>query len=719
MSALTLVGVLSSKKFHDKDSGWLVGKLDTADTVVGEMLNPQIGCRYTFTGEWTTHSTFGRQFKFSDFEAELPTTKGAIAQYLSENLIGVGPVTATALVDRYGEHTLAMMREEPLLVSVETGLSEEKTEKWAEALQRIESTEKMQVALRELFGTVPGARRIINSVIRTYGSNALDAIKQNPYQLIKDIRGVGWDTADKIGLEVGIAVNSPDRILAASRHLLLTAAQGDGHTCLPGMELLEKVIDLVALDVQVVVPVLQDAMNSSELVLDPSDLRRVALPHLHDHERFISERIGQLVSQDEKANAEDVEVDTTGLAEDQTAALKSVLTTRVFALTGGPGTGKTFLIKRIISSYLGKRVVLCAPTGRAAKRIEEQTGYRAATIHRLLEYKVQGNGMVFMRNERSPLRADVLVVDECSMVDVWLMDSLLRAVDPRRTRLILVGDIHQLPSIGPGNVLGDVLRSNRVPSAELTEIKRQDADCTIPTHCASIRNGDATGLTQRRTEGDYFFVAAGSEDLVMERVLEIVQQRLPQKYGFDSLNDVMVINPRRTKVKLSCEQMNPLLQDALNTNGVGFENYPFKIGDRVVQTVNDYSHEVMNGDIGRVKEINPNDKILVVQFEAPEREVVIGWKQHSMDLAYALTVHKCQGSEFPAIVVPIHPSMGAAVLQRNLLYTAISRAQKLCIVVGDPGEVSRTVRRNSQANRHSRLAEFLEATAATVEGVTE
>nr|BDD45323.1 hypothetical protein 1 [Elusimicrobiota bacterium] len=393
------------------------------------------------------------------------------------------------------------------------------------------------------------------------------------------------------------------------------------------------------------------------------------------------------------------------LASDQIEAFKLAVHSNIMILTGGPGTGKTVLVKTIVENYKneGLDVVLAAPTGKAGKRLYETTGYMASTIHMLLEPKKAKKGFYFTRNKENPIEADVIVLDELSMIDVSLMASFIDAVKPT-TRLIFVGDSDQLPSVGPGNVLKDLISSKMIPTAELTIIKRQD-EGLIVKNCHNIKNGKDI-VCEDSVNRDFIFVPRDTQQSICSAIVEIVANRLPNKHNVDPVKDVQVISALREKTDLSCRALNSVLQTKLNKNPK-IEGIKYKVGDKVIQTKNEYDKDIINGDIGYIRSINLDEKLIYVDFENPERKAKIPINDNNLELAYCCTCHKYQGSEAPIIVIPIHKCFGPLIMQRNWLYTAISRAKKLCILVGQRDEVPKIIKRNHQQRRFTHLERFL------------
>lgn len=690
-----LQGVLSTIKFHQ--ANFLIGVLDDGTTVKGNMLSPQVGLEYTFRGRRERHPRWGEQFAFTDYRVSYPTDLDAIRSYLMENCKWIGPEISRRLVNAYGKETLAVCKADPGRVAIEIpGITLRRAQEIAAMLRNNEANENLQLALKDLLGGTKVTRRALNQILEKWGQDAPALIRENPYALIEAIDGIGFLTADDVARKIGYDFSSAPRIRAGVIHTLKEQAFGQGHTCLPRAKLLAEAEAILAVPSERIAAEL-GPLEKDGLVVSVDGF--VYLKSYHDDEKLIAEKLKILARQTLPPGQPDFE----GLAGDQKEALSNAVASGVFILTGAPGTGKTFTIKRIIGSFPEARVALAAPTGKAAKRIYEQSGRLAVTIHKLLEPQMVGDRFVFTRNAENPIEADLIVLDEVSMVDTPLMARFLEAVAPG-TRLMLVGDTYQLPSVGPGNILKDLIASGAIPSTELTIIKRQDEGLII-RNCHRIKNGQDIELGNS-TARDFFFLKREDQEALQETILDLVSRRFPESYKADPLKEVQVITPLREKTALSCKALNDLFQQRLNPSPK-IDGVRFKVGDKVIQTKNQYDLDIINGDIGYVRDIDVRERTITVAFENPERMVQLSLHQNDLELAYAITCHKFQGSEARIIVVPIHRSFGPLIMQRQWLYTAVSRAREVCVLVGQREEIPKIIQRNAPQHRHTRLRELV------------
>jgi len=689
-------GVLSTIKYHN--SNFMIGVLDNGTTVKGNMLSPQVGLEYSFRGRREHHPKWGLQFAFEEFETSYPTDLDAVRAYLMENCKWIGPEISRRLVDEYGRDTLAVCKDSPEQVASDiSGITDARAKEIAAMLLHNEASETLQLELKKLLSGTKVSRRAVNRILEVWGQDAPERIRANPYALVEAIAGIGFLTADDVARKIGYDMNCGLRVRAGILHTLKEQAFGNGHTCLPRSVLLDEAKNILKvssdrIDAEI------DPLEKNGIIYSVG--KYLYLRNYYDNERLVAQRLKRLVGQVPSHGQPDYE----GLADDQKDALAKAMSSGVFILTGAPGTGKTFTIKRIINSFPDARVALAAPTGKAAKRIYEQSGSRALTIHKLLEPRLIGDRFVFARTAANPIEADLIILDEVSMVDVSLMARFIDAVAPG-TRLILVGDTFQLPSVGPGNILKDLIASGVIPFTELTIINRQDEGLIIQ-NCHRIKNGQNIEL-HNSSARDFFFIRRDDIGDVKETILELVSLRLPESYKVDPLRDVQVIAPLREKTVLSCKALNETFQHCLNPNPK-LESVRFKIGDKVIQTRNEYKLDIINGDLGYVREIEKKARSITVAFENPERIIELPLYENDLELAYALTCHKFQGSEARIIVVPIHRAFGPLIMQRNWLYTAISRARELCVLVGQREEIPRIIQRNRQQRRFTRLAEALQ-----------
>jgi exodeoxyribonuclease V alpha subunit len=644
-----------------------------------------------------------------------PTTHEGIEKYLGSGLVrGIGPVYAAKLVAKFGEKIFD-------IIENCSGRLEEIEGIGPERRRQIKAAWAVQKVVREIMvflhsQGVSSSRAV--RIYKTYGENAIAEVRANPYSLAADIPGIGFRTADQIAQKIGIPHDSVLRACAGLRHVLLEATS-QGHCALPVVFLKAETGKLLLVPDAVVESALQRALAGGELVREViagEDL--VFIPALKRAEEGIAARIKKLCALPDNYPAIDFEKavawcqQRTGkeLAPSQRAALGQALASRILVITGGPGVGKTTLVNAVLQILRAKKVCcqLCAPTGRAAKRLSESTGMEAKTIHRLLEVEPGKGG--FIRNETHPLRSDLLVVDETSMVDVSLMHHLLRAL-PAHASLLLVGDVDQLPSVGPGMVLRDLIESGSVPVARLTEIFRQATHSQIIVNAHQINQGHLPELGSETENGDFFFIRRDDPARIVETVLELVKHRIPTKFHLDPIADIQVLSPMN-RGSLGVRELNVRLQSELNPprpNEPLVEKFgwQFRLRDKVMQTENDYEKEVFNGDIGLISRIEPDESTLFVQFDQREVNYDFG-ELDQLSLAYAITIHKSQGSEFPAVVIPL-ATQHYLLLQRNLIYTGVTRGKALVVLVGQAKALALAVRNHQTGQRFSGLLSRLQA----------
>jgi len=691
----TVAGALAGIRFH-KD-GFLIGSLDCGATIKGSMPNAQVGMRYELEGRWEKHPQYGRQFHFDSYRTDYPRDNEAIRAYLEENAKWVGREISRRLVEAYGPETLQVCKADPERVAREIrGITPERAGEIAGMLREIERGEALGLALKEIFAGTRVPRRAVGRMVEKWGSEAPDRVRANPFALVDEIEGIGFLLADEVARKLGYARDGEPRVRAGLVHALKEAAGGEGHTCLPEAALVVRAKKLLGVGDAKVREVLGAAVASGLLAESGG---RLYLPKMLDAERRIAAKLREIMAAPSAGAVPSFD----GLMADQVEALRKGTGSTVFILTGAPGTGKSHSCKAIIQSFPNARIELAAPTGKASKRIYEQTGRLARTIHKLLEPVHDDGEFQFTRDAEFPIEADLIILDEMSMVDVRLFASFLEAVKPG-TRLVLVGDTYQLPSVGPGNVLKDLIASGAVPCQELTVIKRQEPGLII-TNSHRIKAGQ--DIEVRNGPGsDFFFLSRATEAEIRDTVLDLVRTRLPATYGVDRLRDIQVITPLREKTSLSCKGLNAVFQEALNPAPLP-NGSRFKPGDKVINKKNNYQLDIINGDIGYVRDVDPKDDTIVVDFENPDRRVELSLRDNDLHLAYAITCHSFQGSEAPIIVIPIHRCFGSLIMQRNWLYTAVSRAQKVCVLVGQREEVRKTIRRNKQQKRFTGLEGFL------------
>jgi exodeoxyribonuclease V alpha subunit len=704
--------------FFNEESGFAVlrvkvrGQRDLV-TVLGSLPSVSAGEWLTAKGWWMRDKEHGLQFKATALKATPPTTSEGVERYLAGGFVkGVGPVLAKKLVEHFGAEVLGVISNNPTDLESVDGIGPKRRERIATAWQ-----EGMQIREIMLFLHSHGVStgRAVR-IFKTYGNLAIQTVQENPYTLAKEIHGIGFATADQIAQSVGIPKDSQNRARAGIDHVLL-GATSEGHCALPLEKLKAAAVKLLEVPVETIEQALSKMLTNGFLLLEEVDGEPlIFLPHLRKAEDGIATKIKRLSTAgviypkiDFEKAATWVEKKTgKTLAPSQREALKTTLTSRVAVITGGPGVGKTTLVNSILLILRAKKVkcLLCAPTGRAAKRLTETTGMEAKTIHRLLE--VDPATGRFQRNEDRPLDCDLLIVDETSMVDVLLMYALLRAL-PKTSGLILVGDVDQLPSVGPGNALRDLIDSGVVPVVRLTEVFRQAASSNIITSAHLIRQGKMPELRTAEAGSDFHFVERETPEEISATLVRLVQDRIPKGHHLDPIRDIQVLCPMN-RGSIGVRELNSVLQGALNPARPGEPSverfgWRFQVRDKVIQTENDYKKEVFNGDIGTIEKIDSVEQELSIRFD--DRLVTYDFGElDEVSLAYAVTIHKSQGSEFPAVVIPV-AMQHYMLLQRNLIYTGITRAKRLLVVVGQRKALGLAIRNDQARKRYSGLLSSL------------
>jgi len=710
----SLSGLIERVTFANEDSGFSVLKVKVKGhrdlvTVVGSLPSVSAGEWLTAQGRWVQDREFGLQFRAEMLASSAPTTKEGIQKYLGSGMVkGIGPIYAKKLVENFGEKIFDIIETESARLEDVDGIGPKRRKKIKEAWAEQKVIRNIMVFLHSNGVSTSRATRIF----KTYGEDAIEKVRSDPYRLAKDIHGIGFKTADQIAQKIGIPIDSLLRACAGLSHVLIEAT-GEGHCALPVELLKEEAAKLLLVEEKIVNDALERTLASDDLVKETINGQElIFLPHLKRAEEIIAARIKSLAASPSAFPAIDFEKalvwcqQKTGkeLAPSQRDALKLALSSRVLVITGGPGVGKTTLINAVLLILRAKKVrpLLCAPTGRAAKRLFEATGLEAKTIHRLLE--VQPATGRFGRNEANPLNCDLIIADETSMVDVMLMSNLLRAV-PAKASLLLVGDIDQLPSVGPGMVLRHVIESKVVPVVRLTEVFRQAANSRIITNAHRVNAGRLPEVPAKGGESDFFFIEREEPEQIAATLVELIKTRIPSKFQIDPIRDVQVLCPMN-RGSLGVRELNVRLQDELNPARaeepfVEKFGWQFRLRDKVIQTENDYDKDVFNGDIGQVMKIDQNEREVTIRFD--QREVVYDFGElDEVSLAYAITIHKSQGSEFPAVVAPLAMQQ-YMLLQRNLVYTGITRGKKLVVLIGQRKALGMAVRNNRTENRFSGL----------------
>ena len=694
-------------------------------TVVGILPAMAEGEQVTFRGEWVTHPQYGKQFKAVSCEVQAPSTLLGIERYLASGLIrGVGKSTAHLIVQEFGMDTLDVLSEHPDRLVRISGIGKKRAVQIAQSFQEQYGTRRVMIFLQS-YGVTPG---LAVRISKQYGARAQEIIQANPYRMVEDIEGVGFLTADRIALSMGMARECPERLSAGLIYVLQDASVSAGHTFLPRDELLDAAEKLLKVSREQLLAQLQGLLLGQKLRIETvEEIQGVFLPHIWQAENEVARLLRDLLAASQtvmgtavKRQIQDFE-DSHDIrfSATQRQAISMAVQRGLMVITGGPGTGKTTLINCILSLLDSSDVLLAAPTGRAAKRMSEATGREAKTLHRLLEYG--GEEGKFMRDQQNPLKCSCLIVDEMSMVDIFLMRAFLRAV-PLGTRLILVGDSDQLPSVGAGNVLGDILKSGVVPSVRLTEIFRQAESSLIVRNAHAINRGEMPVLNLKG--GNFFFEKRFVPEEAAGDIVELCASRLP---GFlnsrDPLRDIQVLSPTK-KGSCGVTALNTLLQDTLNPSARGKKELVcgdrvFRQGDKVMHIKNNYQLEwedgdgnegvgVFNGDMGTVLSVDPLEKELTVLFDDSRTAVYDYAMLEELELAYCLSVHKSQGSEFICVVMPVTggPPM---LLTRNLFYTALTRARQLVVLVGREEAIAAMVRNNYISRRYTSLFQRLNA----------
>jgi len=711
-----LAGLVERVTYHNAENGFCVlrararGHRDVV-TVVGYAATISAGEWITASGEWVNDRTHGQQFKARFLRTSPPTSADGIEKYLSSGMIrGVGPVYAKKLVRAFGEKVFEVIETRPDRLREVDGIGPVRAASILAAWAEQKAVREIMVFLHSHgVGTARAVR-----IFKTYGSDAIQVMSENPYRLARDIRGIGFKTADAIAMKLGIEKTAMIRVRSGISYAL-TEGMDEGHCGLPTDELVPLAERLLEVPQQLIRTALDFELQDGTVIADRvGETPCVFLAGLHRAERTIAERLTRLANgtlpwpriDPDKALPWVEKQICLALAESQVAAIRLALISKVLVMTGGPGVGKTTIVKAIlrILAAKGTGLVLCAPTGRAAKRMTEATGFEAKTIHRLLEVDPRGGG--FRRGEDNPLDCGLLVVDEASMVDVMLMQALMKAV-PDKAAVLIVGDIDQLPSVGPGQVLADIIASGAVPVVRLTEVFRQAAQSRIITTAHRINQGSMPDLGPPGTESDFYFVQADDPATAVGRIIELVKTRIPKRFGLDPIRDIQVLCPMN-RGGVGARSLNIELQAALNPAGdrkVQRFGWTFASGDKVMQIENDYEKDVYNGDIGHIDDVEPDAGEIAVSFDG--RSVAYGFGELDMLVpAYAATIHKSQGSEYPAVIIPVL-TQHYAMLQRNLLYTGVTRGKRLVVLVGQKKAVAIAVRNASGRRRWSKLVEWL------------
>lgn len=699
--------------YQNENNGYTVLKCAVKDysdlvTVVGAMPDTHVGSVLSLEGMWKVDARYGRQFSVEKFEETLPATVYGIEKYLGSGLVkGVGPKFAKKIVETFGKETLNVIEDTPEELLKIPGIGKVRVDRITTSWQEQKEIKNIMLFLQSHEVSTSHATKIF----KTYGSESIAIVKENPYRLADDIWGIGFKTADSIAQKMGIDKGKFVRLRSGIFYTLNKLAEA-GHCYATREQLISKAGELLEVEEPELEITLDEMLRTNDVIRDQAEEQEaIYLPPYYFAESGCARRLIRLMEAD-AAKREDPErilskvADASKITYDETQwlAVKTAISSKVMVLTGGPGTGKTTTTLGIISAYqqAGCKIILAAPTGRAAKRMSEAAGMEAKTIHRLLEYKPPEG---YQKNEEHPLEGDVLILDECSMIDIMLMYNLLKAL-PEQMSLILIGDTDQLPSVGAGNVLRDIIASQRVPVVRLTQIFRQAQGSRIIMNAHRINRGESIDMRGGK-ESDFFFASKTTNQEVVDTIVQYCKMNLPRYYHMDPFTDIQVLTPMQ-RGECGAVHLNQVLQEAMNPSRIFLRRggTQYRLKDKVMQIRNDYDKEVFNGDIGTITKVDMEERELTVLFD--DREVVYDVTElEELSLAYAVTIHKAQGSEYPIVVMPFTMSH-FVMLQRNLLYTGVTRAKKILVLVGEKKAVYYAIKNETTAGRNTCLARRLQ-----------
>lgn len=695
--------------YQNPENGYSVMRVkvkgyDELVTLVGNLLEVPAGSVLLCEGDWKVDKRYGSQFVAQTWEEVMPATLYGIEKYLGSGLVkGIGPKFARLIVSRFGLDTIEIIETDIKRLYEVPGIGQKRVEKIAESWEKQKDIKNVMLFLQGYGVSTAYAAKIY----RQYGKESIDTVKTNPYKLADDIWGIGFKTADTIASKMGYEKNDLRRLKSGVTYTLSRMAE-EGNVYAEEEQLVKSAIELLDADETPVRQAISEMLQSEDLI---ADAEAIYMPPFYYAEVGTANRLNKLLDCVEGSLFNiipDISVISkqTGVEYDevQAEAIREAVSSKVMVLTGGPGTGKTTTTQGIIAALkaMGLRILLAAPTGRAAKRMSEATGMEAKTIHRLLEYNPKDG---YKRNDDNPLEGDVLIVDECSMIDLLLMNNLMKAI-PAGMRLVLVGDIDQLPSVGAGNVLRDIIDSKRIPVIRLTRIFRQAQESRIVMSAHDINKGVFPDTSNGKNT-DFFFIQQEDPEQAVDTIVKLVKERLPNAYKRPT-SDIQVLTPMQRGV-VGAANLNMALQTVLNPGQVSLNRsgYSFRQGDRVMQLRNNYDKEVFNGDLGYIERVDMEDRTLFVCFDGRTVEYDVS-ELDELTLAYATTIHKSQGSEYPIVVMPVLMTH-YVMLQRNLIYTGITRAKKICVLVGTKKALSFAIRNLSVLKRNTKLKERLNA----------
>jgi exodeoxyribonuclease V alpha subunit len=721
-----LHGQIEKITYASEETGFTIAKVRVDDrkdlvTVVGNLVAPMVGEILKMEGEWVNHPRYGEQFKIVQYKTEIPASVYGVGKYLGSGLIkGIGPVMAKRIVEKFGERTLEVIDKNIEKLAEVEGVGPKRIKMIKKGWDEHKEIREVMIFL-QAHGISSG---YATKIFKQYGSKSIDVVKQNPYHLATEVFGIGFVTADRIAEKLGFAKDSELRAEAGITYVLNQLAD-EGHVYYPYEPLMEKCQEILQVDREVIVkPFARVALDNKIVIEDLNqdieefrqNYKAVYLARFHFSENTVAARLKSLFAAAKSIRKIDTDraiewiqtkLDIT-LAQRQIEAIRCAVEDKVLVVTGGPGTGKTTIINAVLKiiARLGVDVMLAAPTGRAAKRMSEATGHEAKTIHRMLEYSIKRGG--FQRNQDRTLKCDLLIVDEASMIDTILMHHLLKAIPPQAT-FIMVGDVDQLPSVGAGNVLKDIIDSGAVKMIELNEIFRQAQESSIVISAHKINNGELPSLkVSARTDEDFYFIEQEDPEEVLRIILELTKERIPRRFGFDPVDDIQVLTPMHKGI-VGAGNLNLELREALNPGegGITRGGMHLRVNDKVMQIRNNYDKEIFNGDIGRIARIDSTNQEVTIAFDGVEVSYDYG-ELDEVVLAYAISVHKSQGSEYPAVILPIL-TQHYALLQRNLIYTAVTRGRELVVLVGTRKALAIAVNNDKTEKRYTYLRHRLSA----------
>ncbi len=726
VSGKTLIGAIERVTFHNEENGYCVLRVKPQDqsaliTVVGNCPAPKSGEQLVASGEWHDDENYGAQFRAEEITTSEPGTLAGIERYLGSGLIeGIGPVYAKKMVAKFGAEIFDVIDKRSKQLEEIEGIGSKRRKEIKESWQKQKAVRQIMVFLHQHGISTARAVRIY----KTYGEQSISCLRKNPYQLAQDLHGVGFKTADKIAAKLGVQPDTRERIAAGLGYVMASAVR-NGHCALPEQEIIDSSTELLGIDPEKIKAILDIEISAGHMARDTGNRSTLIFPpSLLEAEHLVARQIKELAGK--LASYPDIDFKKAlawcenkigyTLAGGQREAIHAALSHRMLVITGGPGVGKTTIINIVLMILRAKNItpVLCAPTGRAAKRMSESTGIEAKTIHRLLEYQPGQAG--FARNRESPLEGDLFVIDEASMIDLPLMAAFMDAL-PENAHLLMIGDVDQLPSVGPGSVLSDLIQSESVAVSRLNEIFRQAAESRIIQAAHDINNGRAPeefAISARPSpNSDFFFIERDDPDKAAAMIIRLLREQIPEKFGLDPLHDVQVLTPMH-RGSLGTQALNRKIQDALNpANEATFEverfGSCFRTGDRVIQLRNNYEKEIFNGDIGSITTIETDPGSISVRFDDGRTADYDPGELDELAPAFAITVHKSQGSEFPCVIVPV-ATQQFVLLQRNLIYTAITRGRRLVILVGQKKAAAMAMRNIDTQCRHRGLLNRLRQT---------